>query len=195
MMLRRTRSASGVTLIELMVAVALVAVLLGLAAPSFQSFFQMQRLRGTNAQLVTDLQFARSEAVSRSVEVQVRFQTTTTMTCYILFTTTSAAQCDCTLAVGARCPTNGTNEIRTVQVPTDSAVVVSAAGNTEDNFTFDPRTGGMKMLRFDLNLLVPPPYNVHVYLDSARKLRDVVAPAGVVKVCAPSGSSMGGPAC
>ena len=52
-------------MIELMVVVALVAIVLSLAAPSFKTFLMKKRVEGAMSELSTDLQFARSEAVSR----------------------------------------------------------------------------------------------------------------------------------
>ncbi|MBL0296209.1 MAG: hypothetical protein IPQ21_03190 [Betaproteobacteria bacterium] len=65
--------ARPLTLVELMVVVAVVAIVLTLAAPSFRDFILLQRLKGINAQLVTDLQFARSEAVARGTLMRVQF--------------------------------------------------------------------------------------------------------------------------
>ncbi|MFT3816959.1 MAG: prepilin-type N-terminal cleavage/methylation domain-containing protein [Rubrivivax sp.] len=64
----------GVTLIELMIAVAIIAIIVTLAAPSFKSMIQVQRLRSTHSVLNTDFQFARSEAVRLRVPVHVRVQ-------------------------------------------------------------------------------------------------------------------------
>ena len=57
-----------------MVVIALVGVLLALAAPSMRGLISAQRVRGINAELVTDLQYARSEAARRSHDVRVGFQ-------------------------------------------------------------------------------------------------------------------------
>ncbi|MBT8768998.1 GspH/FimT family pseudopilin [Metapseudomonas boanensis] len=54
------------TLIELMVAIALLAVLIGVAVPSYQSFIAAQRVRATVSDLHGDLVLARSEAVKRN---------------------------------------------------------------------------------------------------------------------------------
>lgn len=55
----------GFTLIELMVAVAVLAVIVMLAAPSFQGLLQSQRMRSAAYDLVADLTLARSEALKR----------------------------------------------------------------------------------------------------------------------------------
>lgn len=59
------RSASGFTLIELMVTVAVLAVIVGLATPSFRSLLEAQRMRAAAFDLMADLTLARSEALKR----------------------------------------------------------------------------------------------------------------------------------
>lgn len=73
-MSRRTtgRETRGFTLIEMMTAVTLLAVLLGLAAPSFQGFIANQRIRNTSFDLMAALMLARSEAVTRNGNVSFK---------------------------------------------------------------------------------------------------------------------------
>jgi type IV fimbrial biogenesis protein FimT len=61
----------GFTLIELMVVVAIGAILAVLAIPSFSAFINNTRLSSTQSQLMSDLNFARSEAVKRNVRTLV----------------------------------------------------------------------------------------------------------------------------
>ena len=185
------------TLIELMIVVALIAIIVALAAPSFRDMILMQRLRGTNAQLVTDLAMARSEAISRGVLVGVRSQVGSGMSCYIINTRTSltAPLCDCTAAPGARCPNAATTEIRTVQVPSDTVVVLGLPAGQADNFTFDPRTGGMKLAPSDFGIYDISGFQVETFIDTARKLRTAVSLSGRISVCTPSGSGVGGSSC
>ncbi|GGB36033.1 hypothetical protein GCM10011502_06390 [Oceanisphaera marina] len=63
----------GLTLIELLVGVVVVAVLLSLAVPRFHSLSQQQKLRSAGMALYSDLQLARSEAIKRHKEVTVCF--------------------------------------------------------------------------------------------------------------------------
>ena len=63
-----SRSA-GFTIIELMVAVAMMAILAALATPSFREFVEAQRMRDTAFGLVSDLTLARSEAIKRGGSV------------------------------------------------------------------------------------------------------------------------------
>jgi len=69
---------NGFTLIELMVTIAVAAVLLTLAAPSFQSLLISNRLTALTNDLVSDLAFARSEAIKRGVVVSVCVANSTT---------------------------------------------------------------------------------------------------------------------
>lgn len=63
---------TGFTLIELMVTIAIVAIVLGIAIPSFSSTIASNRLTTSANELVTALNLARSEAVKRGASVTVR---------------------------------------------------------------------------------------------------------------------------
>lgn len=69
---RRNRQ-GGLTLIELMVAIAILAILATVAAPSFTRYFAAQRVKGAAEEIYADLQFARMESVQRNAPVQVTF--------------------------------------------------------------------------------------------------------------------------
>ncbi len=56
----------GFTLIELMVAITVAGILLGIAVPAFNSFLQNDRDTGQVNSLVQSLSYARSEAVKRA---------------------------------------------------------------------------------------------------------------------------------
>ena len=66
------RLARGVTLIELMVALAVLAILLGLGVPYLREFFITNRLAAATNELITGLNLARSEAIRRGVQVTMR---------------------------------------------------------------------------------------------------------------------------
>lgn len=61
----------GFTFIELMIAVVLVGVLLGIGVPSFQSMMQVSRMTGDYNSLTGSLNFARSEAIKRASSISV----------------------------------------------------------------------------------------------------------------------------
>ena len=59
----------GFTLMELMVTIAIAGILLGVAIPSFTSIISSNRLTTYANDLVTALNFARSEAIKRGVRI------------------------------------------------------------------------------------------------------------------------------
>lgn len=61
----------GFTLIELMVAISLIAILLTIALPSFRSLIQNNRITAQTNAFVSAHTYARSEAVKRSGRVDV----------------------------------------------------------------------------------------------------------------------------
>ena len=62
---------SGFTLLELMVAIALIGILLALAGPSFRDFTSSNRVTAANNNLITALNLARAEATRRSTPVAI----------------------------------------------------------------------------------------------------------------------------
>lgn len=62
---------NGFSLIELMVVVAMVAILAGLAAPSFTVLLRNNRLAAASSALQVSLSLARSEAVKRGADARV----------------------------------------------------------------------------------------------------------------------------
>lgn len=65
------RKPDGFTLVEMLVTVAILAILLGLAAPSFTAYILNTKLTTQANALSADLQAARSEASRRNVTVVV----------------------------------------------------------------------------------------------------------------------------
>lgn len=189
------KRSTGVTLVELLIVVALIGAILVLAAPAFRDMILMQRLRGINAELVTDMQMARSEAVSRRDFARVFFKSDTTSTCYTIYTSAANnTRCDCLAGPGAAC--SGTMvEIKTVNVPKSLGVEVKPQTGQPVAFAFDWRTGGLYLIPTDN---VPRPLDLFVaetYIDNSRKLATRLNAAGRPLVCRPGGSTMTETAC
>ncbi|WP_353393985.1 GspH/FimT family pseudopilin [Hydrogenophaga sp. 5NK40-0174] len=60
---------TGFTLVEVMVAVCVLAILLGVAIPRFERLIEKARLKSIGADFLVDLQLARSEAIVRGRRV------------------------------------------------------------------------------------------------------------------------------
>ena len=212
----------GFTLIELMVGVAIIAIVLAIVVPSFHDFILVQRLKSINAQVVTDLQWARSEAVSRGQPVRVRFQNAAEgsnhdLSCYIVYIDTvlnasadvqfSDPPCDCKAEAGARCSgsPSTTTELRTIQIESSRSVAVEAdpyfynpsgsSPTASDHVGFDPRTGGVSLFNFDPGVVTAPDFTVYATLTASRRYANQVGRTGRVKTCIPSGSTMPGVPC
>ncbi len=122
---------SGFTLVELMVTVAVLAVLLGIGIPSFQGTLDKRRIIGAAEQIYADLQYARSEAIRRNATVRVSFQTGTNW-CYGI---TTLASCNCNTA--NNCQLDGVEKV--VAGADFRNVTLSTGGVT--NVAFAPQRG------------------------------------------------------
>ena len=74
----RSLRQSGFTMVELMVTVAIMAVLLTIAAPSFSEIMLSTRLASFANSFIASAQLARSEAIKRNAQVRVCRSTTST---------------------------------------------------------------------------------------------------------------------
>jgi type IV fimbrial biogenesis protein FimT len=127
------RAQVGFTIIELMVVIVIAGVLLVLALPSFNDMLARRRLQGQANELVTDLSYAKSEAVQRNRNVLLRTDPGGT-SCYVVAVMPDppAGSCDCTAS--PRC-TGGPTELKTVTLT--SGVTVT----TNRLITFEPVRG------------------------------------------------------
>ena len=127
----------GFTIIELMVVVAIAAILIVAAAPSFSEFLSRRRVEGLTAELVTDLHYTRSEAVSRNESVGMFFGTD----CYVIYRvrvpTASPTVATCTRTTKSITPAAA--ELKTVQLDAGRPVSMSPGGAA--NVEFDPVRG------------------------------------------------------
>lgn len=65
------RAGDGFSLIELMIGIALLALLLMLGLPGFSSYLQNAKLRSAAESFYTGVQMARAEAVRRNAQVEI----------------------------------------------------------------------------------------------------------------------------
>ena len=177
---RRLRQA-GFTLVELMIVVALVAILLALAAPSFRETLARNRLEGVAGELATDFQYARSEAVARNAQVGLFVGSN----CYTVF------------VVNGTAPTSAcvhATPIKNVPIDAGSSIslaFLSTAATAQPYIQFDPVRGmAADATGNDWQGQVTVGTSVGNW-----QLRSDVTNAGRVKTCSPSGTFKGYSSC
>ena len=129
-------SERGVTLIEAAVAMTIVAIAVSTAAPGFMGLVARKRLEGVAAQLATDLQYVRTEAVARNEPVRLSFHADPAGSCYVIHTG-AKAQCNCNGPAPAAC-IGDAEQIKTVWLPASHQVAVQASAGS---ILFDPLHG------------------------------------------------------
>ena len=178
----------GLTLIEIVVALAIVAILLLVGVPSMRSFMMQQRLKAATSEFLTDLQAARAEALRRTegvVTVVVRSNATTT--CYGTVRAISAAalDCDCARAEDQFCRQYGTtlSTVKRVNLSRSDGVSVAAAADV-----YFSAFNGMAYDRAAKTITVSATAGGQLQLN--------VSATGLSSICIPSGSNLAGfPAC
>jgi type IV fimbrial biogenesis protein FimT len=185
----------GFTLIELMVTLAVLAILLVAAAPSFSDFIDKSRLKGAAHGVVDAINNARAESVRQGRDVSVAMKGTTTAWCLGAKSAAepsapgepvpAAAACDCSTAPAA-CVIGGQQFV--FATSQNNGVELSAAPAAD--FVFSNRLGTVD----DLGTTT-------VTMTSPRKKFDLeltITPLGQVNLCVPSSSDLpiaGYPSC
>lgn len=125
----------GFTSIELMVVVVIAGVLLVLALPSFNDLMERRRIEGQANELVSDLSYAKSEAVQRNRNVFLRTDPAGT-TCYVIAVMPDPPAGTCSCTATPRC-TGGPEELKTVTLANGMSVSRNVM------FEFEPVRGAM----------------------------------------------------
>jgi prepilin-type N-terminal cleavage/methylation domain-containing protein len=126
---------SGFTIIELMTVMIVAAILLTIAAPAFNDMLERRRLEGQANELVTDLSYAKSEAVQRNSNVMLRTHPTSTG-CYTIAAWTAGVG-DCNCSATPRC-SGGPTELKTVTLSNNVTVTSNV------RFDFEPVRGALQ---------------------------------------------------
>ncbi len=183
-MRHRRETVNGFTLIEMLITVAIIAVILGLAVPSFNDFFNKNRLKQATEQTYGLIAQAKAEAVTRDADIIVTVNSAAWCIGYAVAIAGGAA-CNCTLidpeAAGAcAVPVAGVNVLKVV----DGADFIGV--NIADNFgggsTFDSIRGTAN--NGTINFTV-----------GNWALDVVVSTRGRIRACAPDAKTMGYNAC
>jgi type IV fimbrial biogenesis protein FimT len=182
------RAQRGVTLIELMIGLAIFAVLLFIGVPAFTEFIQNTQIRNAAENTLSALNLARAEALRRNTSVRFQFVSDLTSGCtlstsslaWVVSLANPAGACDAapsnTTAPQIVQKRSGTEGTRTVQVAATggSTVVFTGLGRAQ--------AGGITQINFSNSMGVCE----HVSTSGTmRCLRILVTTGGQAKVCDP----------
>lgn len=174
----------GLTLVELIVTLVIVGVLLTLAVPSFSEAIARERLRGVNAQLVTDLKFARSESIQRSEAVSVDFRSNSSASCYAIYAINAGGTCDC-LQGAEQCVAGETG------VPVELLKIVALPQAQGVSLTTQPSEIKIHHLR----AFHTAELSVTLTGQRGMQLMTLLTTQGSIVTCSPNGTMPGVPAC
>lgn len=182
---RITKYMDGVTLIELMISLGVLAIIATVALPSYTSFMDRYRLEGAIQELYSDLQFARSESVKCNRKVRVAFTTGSTWS-YTISRIGSCTTSDSTT------PT----DLKTVGVASFPATQISSTTLTSNTLFFDSRFGNVEHGSTSGTVLSSE-VQVNFQSGQGKQARVLVNPIGRVRYCSPSGTTnlIGVPTC
>lgn len=172
----RVRRQLGITLVELLITLAIIAVTLGMTVSHWAPVLQQRRTLGIANELLTDLQLARTEAVSRQQNVRVTFSpSAATPDCYVVHTGPAVA-CTCAQPAPTACTTDATL-IKQVTIDPDSGVSIHS---------------NVRSLSFQGILgTVTPTGSITISSADGRALKHVVNVVGRVRTCAPNSEVWG----
>jgi len=179
------RPQSGFSLIELMITLAVFAIVAAAAAPNMQSFLDKNRVVGAAEAVYTQMQAARSEAVKQSADMVVVFSTGSAWCSGF----SRGGTCDCTAAADAEdaCTILGDGQTAVLKVVNSTAFNgVTVAGGAPAQVTFDGVRGTVPTAEVG---------SVRFQSGEGRLMEVQVNAIGRVRLCSPSGSVGGYPSC
>jgi type IV fimbrial biogenesis protein FimT len=118
---------TGVTLVELLVTIAVVAILLTLGVGGFRTLIANAKMTNAANNLIGHLQFARSEAVKRSAEISLCPSTTGTV---------CVAQSDGSWEIGYIVKLDATGQVLRWVGPSEMAGITVTKGGTSPRIVF-----------------------------------------------------------
>lgn len=183
----------GVTLIELMVALVVVAALMKLAGPGFSTWMQNTRIRTMSEGLMQGLQLARAEAVRRNAPVRFQLMTNLGNSCapsltannWVVSMDSAAGACDSTNMADDAAPVAPRMIQSRPSGDGASNATVSASGSTS-SIAFNG-LGRMTTAASDITIDVANPTGGACAASGGpmRCLRIVVSPGGEARMCDP----------
>ncbi|MGD7036887.1 GspH/FimT family protein [Methylotuvimicrobium buryatense] len=160
----KNQTNQGFTLLEALITIAIAAIILVLAVPSYRDVLERNRLKGAVESVADDLKFTRTQAIKQSTDVTLELKGTTDW-CYGISLGNS----------GCDCETVGSCSIKVV----DGTQFSDIALDGDNSATFLFRRGTT-----DINNNIEITLNSPVYTA-----RIIVNRSGRVFICTPGGTT------
>jgi type IV fimbrial biogenesis protein FimT len=174
------RFIAGLTLVELMVVITLLALALTAAAPSLARGLQTRHLHGAAQEVIAALHMARTAAVARNQAVSASvLRTADGGSCHVVHTG-ERRDCHCDSQAQAVCNL-GSQVLQATWLPASGPVSLEASAAS---IRFDPRAG-----------TATPAGRVQISTRNGREIHAVVSLTGRVRGCSPGGREGGWAAC
>jgi len=187
-MLRPSIDQRGLSLVELMVALTILGFALMMALPSMSSWLQNSKLRSAAESIMSGLQLAKSEAVSRNA--LVRFQLTSTLdnSCvlstespnWVINTDTDTAAGKCGAAPSDTASPFIVHKRDPAKDPSGLVVASDASSIVFNGLGRPTAAAGV-----NINFLINDASDCAASGGSVTCLRVVVSPAGQIRMCNP----------
>lgn len=164
----------GFSIVELMIGITILAILLGVALPSFQVWLQNAQIRNAAEAIQNGLQRARAEAVARNVNIEFVLGTGSS---WVVRTAGGAI-------IDSRSSSEGSANVTQTVTPSGATTVTfnsfGALGANSD--------GSAPLAQVELDSAVLPPAN-------SQELRVTVGVGGNIRMCDPNAPSSSPRAC
>lgn len=169
----------GYTLLELMIALVIVAIGVGLAVPSYQDVVQRRETTAQAEELVSFVSFAQSEAVKFNETVSVHLAYTDANN-WCLGANEGSAACDCTETDTTAADYCSLNDVATILQSSAYTKSSMSAPSPDRTLAFDPVRGTMAVADLGTN------HGVTLESDNGNwSLQVDVGVTGRIQVCNP----------
>jgi len=187
-----TRAAQrGMTIIELMIGLAIVAIVLFVAVPAFTIFLQNQQVKNAAQTVMTGLSSARAEAIRRNQTVRFQFVSDLTAGCALSATSLAwvvslanpAGNCDA--VAGDMGTAAQIIEKRSATEGTRNVAIATTGGVTTATFSGLGRLTGAGITQIDFSNTTGTCEHVDLVNGKMRCMRVMITPGGEARMCDP----------